>query len=1474
MRTAISVGERLLELGVRVAHAERRRRIDLDERVVADPQRPDPREHGVDRLRARGSREHVERGIERARRDWDAVLVIGAELGRGERRARDRPRRARDRGDELLEVAGLEVLEGLALHRDLGRDARGRRALRDDGVHRLDELASELAGGRELHRILGVGMRIDVAALASEGARHRVKAGRAGFLGCAFERDQLLRDLLALDEIAEPVEAGRERREELGRLRTEHDGALRRFDRDRIVLGGGGCVREDHEVVGGFEPARGVAQDRHRIVVALRRVQHLAHGARCFAPLVRGEHADRFEREPGADERGREAERAGGIAGLARDRPAEVLHRLLEAGLDRRDASVARLVAIERRGDSTRAPRGDELADRGRALLRRCGGHAAARSGEALLGLARREQARRDREPRRRDARRIRECREPVDIEVHGGGRGLRGGDRPRERQPTCLDGARAALEQARSGLVLREIHREVVRHAELPADALVAAQEARHRGQACGQRLEIRAMLGLEIERALDPQEPGIEQPFRRIAEPLDEREQRANRDRLDLVPGAPHELERLGRDVAVRARDRRGGHRCFGDVLHERDPEREHDAGCVGIAVLGRRGERRPPFGREQIRGFERIVLGAREALEDRRGGRTDGGQGADEVADRARIDRQWLRFAERALDRCRLHVRDEIGEVARGELRQSPRPALEPALDDRQPFFGGPDRGEPEQPVDLGLVPALATAELDDLDVIDRLVELADEDARARGDQPRLAIGEHALAVEAGAVLDRDLRLILAADREQRIDHDHRVVIVGDAAAREPGDRATRIATVEAFPRERAREQARIALPVRDALECPAELFARRVVGRDVGHRLVGELDRLGHPADIEVDERDEERGVMRRLPLVWRQLVGGRAIEDLAAAVLRLGERLPGAAHLPEAAHAVEVRGTEIGIGDGRAIGPAIALLAAADLGELERIVVTRIRIRRHQRGRDALVPHAHVLERTIERERVTPDREVRLAVHGRFGDERQDLAPIDRSLREARDVLVSPRDRVIRLELENRGIDGARCIAGDLGEHAQVRNGEARQRREQARRELREIVAQRQHRARLLQALRRAAQILEREIDERRDHRQAPGLEPLDQALRELLRERQVRARGPLVGGTVRQACVEQRRLRPRTIDRDLEPQDLVATPDAEQPVDVLLDLRMAGIEQPTLGIYEFLVVVAERDDRVPQKMIEHGQREQPRQERGRARMLQRHDERAGEERRAVRVGQRHAPGPRYRARAPVLGAGHANWLGNSAWFAVGPPVLSSRLTRHANHQHHRSKRRRRPVTVGTKLYVGNLNYNTNEASLREAFGADGREVASVSVIIDRETGRSRGFAFVEMTTEEGAKQALAALDGQELDGRMLRINEAREREARGPGGPPGPGGGGGPRPYSPRPPGPGGGFGGGGPGPGPRPGGFGPPAGGFNRPPGGGGYRPGGGGPGGRGRGGGKDRDREGAPDDRKKRRRNDDDGY
>ena len=176
--------------------------------------------------------------------------------------------------------------------------------------------------------------------------------------------------------------------------------------------------------------------------------------------------------------------------------------------------------------------------------------------------------------------------------------------------------------------------------------------------------------------------------------------------------------------------------------------------------------------------------------------------------------------------------------------------------------------------------------------------------------------------------------------------------------------------------------------------------------------------------------------------------------------------------------------------------------------------------------------------------------------------------------------------------------------------------------------------------------------------------------------------------------------------------------------------------------------------------------------------------------------------------------------------------------------------------------------MGTKLYVGNLSYNTSGDALREAFSQNGREVTSVQIIMDRETGRSRGFAFVEMSTPEGAQQAMQELDGQELDGRMLRINEAREREPRGPGG------GGGPRSFGPRPGGPGPGGGGGGfrpPGPGgggPRPGGFG--GGGFSRPSGGPGGPPGGAGRRGKKDG---DRDREGAADHGKKKRKNIDDG-
>ena len=96
--------------------------------------------------------------------------------------------------------------------------------------------------------------------------------------------------------------------------------------------------------------------------------------------------------------------------------------------------------------------------------------------------------------------------------------------------------------------------------------------------------------------------------------------------------------------------------------------------------------------------------------------------------------------------------------------------------------------------------------------------------------------------------------------------------------------------------------------------------------------------------------------------------------------------------------------------------------------------------------------------------------------------------------------------------------------------------------------------------------------------------------------------------------------------------------------------------------------------------------------------------------------------------------------------------------------------------------------MGTKLYVGNLSYSSTEAGLRAAFEADGRQVREVALITDRETGRPKGFAFIQMGSEQDAKAAIAALDGKELDGRSIKVNEAQERPA---GGRPGGGGGGG-----------------------------------------------------------------------------------
>ena len=133
--------------------------------------------------------------------------------------------------------------------------------------------------------------------------------------------------------------------------------------------------------------------------------------------------------------------------------------------------------------------------------------------------------------------------------------------------------------------------------------------------------------------------------------------------------------------------------------------------------------------------------------------------------------------------------------------------------------------------------------------------------------------------------------------------------------------------------------------------------------------------------------------------------------------------------------------------------------------------------------------------------------------------------------------------------------------------------------------------------------------------------------------------------------------------------------------------------------------------------------------------------------------------------------------------------------------------------------------MGKKLYVGNLSYDVDSSELEQLFGQHG-QVVSAQIINDRDTGRSKGFGFVEMSNDDEAQAAITALNGQQHNGRALTVNEARPREERG-------GGGGGGR----------GGYGGGG-------GGYGGGGGGGGR----GGYGGGGGGRGDRGGRGGGDR--------------------
>ena len=86
--------------------------------------------------------------------------------------------------------------------------------------------------------------------------------------------------------------------------------------------------------------------------------------------------------------------------------------------------------------------------------------------------------------------------------------------------------------------------------------------------------------------------------------------------------------------------------------------------------------------------------------------------------------------------------------------------------------------------------------------------------------------------------------------------------------------------------------------------------------------------------------------------------------------------------------------------------------------------------------------------------------------------------------------------------------------------------------------------------------------------------------------------------------------------------------------------------------------------------------------------------------------------------------------------------------------------------------------MGKRLFVGNLSYDTDQQTIRDAFSAGGRTVTDVHVMIDRDTGRPRGFGFVELSTDEEGQASIEDLDGTDLDGRTINVNEAKERKPR------------------------------------------------------------------------------------------------
>ncbi len=360
---------------------------------------------------------------------------------------------------------------------------------------------------------------------------------------------------------------------------------------------------------------------------------------------------------------------------------------------------------------------------------------------------------------------------------------------------------------------------------------------------------------------------------------------------------------------------------------------------------------------------------------------------------------------------------------------------------------------DRAEAEPAIDRRLEPVLAAAQLRRLHLRERAVEIAGEHQRHRPGDPRLAEAEHAHAIDARRVVERERRLVLAPERDQRVDELARVLRRRQPRAREPGEHAAELAAVEALPRVGAGEQLGIVVPLVQPLLCPAEAVAALGI-EEVGHGVGADADRVVEPPDVDERARDQHAGVVLHRPLAGRDATALPRRQRRARAPHGLGVGRARPLALAQRADRVELGAGMAGAHGERAIEPARGLLGAAGLAELRAVVAARARVRGQEHRREALVAQRRALLAVGVIELVAVDREVRLAEHRRRLGDREQVAARRTGLAEVGEDAVAPRREVIGIEREHARVDRARIAAREVVQRAQERDAEARGRRQE------------------------------------------------------------------------------------------------------------------------------------------------------------------------------------------------------------------------------------------------------------------------------------------------------------------------------------------------------------------------------------------------------------------------------------